>query len=80
MSSKGEGMKCGVDERWYSHMEKMPESEMTEWIFNHGRCVEWKGTSQGKWEKGLLEYLKEGIKRMMRGFDQERRERKATNK
>ena len=36
LSSRGEGMKCGVIERvkhsilrWYGHMERMRESEMT---------------------------------------------------
>ncbi len=40
ISSKGEGMKCGVVEgvkcntlRWFGHMERMAESEMTKRVY-----------------------------------------------
>lgn len=50
MSNKGEGMKCGAMEgaqhnilRWFSHTERMADSDMTKKIYEHGGCGGCKG-------------------------------------
>ena len=67
MSVKGEGMNCGVVEvvkrntlRWFGHLERMGESEMTRRIYKGGvDAVGVRGRPPVKWEDRLLEYMRE---------------------
>ncbi len=70
MSSKGEGMKCGVVEgvkhntlRWFGHMERMTENVITKSIYEYGRCGGCKGMTSSKMGDGMLEYVRERGKR-----------------
>jgi len=62
MTSKGEGMKCGVVEgvkrstlRWFGHMERMDECEMTKRVYMskidavgvRGKTPNWVGRQSG---------------------------------
>ena len=70
MSSKGEGLKCGVAKRmkqstliWYEHMERMAESEMIKKAYKS--VVNAVGTREWplvKWEDTVQEYVRKGVK------------------
>jgi len=80
MSVKSEGMNCGVvvvvkcnTLRWFGHLDRMGESEMTRRIYKGG--VDAAGVrerSPGKWEDRLLEYVRERGDKRLRGIESAR--------
>ncbi len=88
MSSKGEGMKCGVVEgvklntlRWFGHMKKMAENVVTKRIYmSMVDVVETRGRPPVKWEDRALEYVRERGERRMRRLEHARRDCKDRNK
>ncbi len=90
MSSKGEGMKCGVVEgvkcntlRWFGHMERMAENVITKRVYMSTRMVGVvgaRGRLPVKWGDRVLECVRERGERRMRGLEHARRECKDKNK
>ena len=87
MSSRGEGVKCGVVEgvrrntlRWFGHMERMAQGEITKRVYMSViDAVGARGRPQRQWEDGVLEYVRERGERRMRGMEHARRECKDRN-
>ncbi len=76
MTSKGEGMKCGVVEgvkhntlRWFGHMERMIKYVMTKRVYmSIVDVVGARGRPPVKWGDRVLEYMRErGERRMKQG-------------
>ena len=88
MSSKGEGMKCGVVElvkrntlRWFGHIERMDESVMTKRLYKSSiEGVGVRGRPPVKWEDRVQEYVRERGVNGMRGLEQARKECKDRNR
>ena len=70
-------MNCGVVEvvkcntlRWFGHLERMGENEMTRRIYKGGvDAVGVRGRPPVKWEDRLLEYVREREDRRLRGIE-----------
>jgi len=77
MASKGEGMSCGVVEmvkrstlRWFGHLERMGESELTRRIYKSRIDVgSVRGRPPVKWEDRVLEYVREREDARVRGLE-----------
>ncbi len=67
MSSRGEGMICGVVEmmkrstlRWFGHLERMYERELTKRIYRSKiDAGNVRGRPSVKWEDRVMEYVRE---------------------
>ena len=76
MSSKGEGVKCGVVEwvkrntlRWFGHIERMDESVMTKKVYKSIiEDVGIKGQPPMKWEDRVHQYVRERSVSGIRGL------------
>ena len=82
MASKGEGMKCGVVEwvkrntlRWFGHMERMDENEMTKRVYRSKvDAIGVRGRPPVKWEDRVSEYVNERGEGRIRGLENAREE------
>ncbi len=77
MSSRGEGMSCGVVEmvkrstlRWFGHLERMDERELTKRIYRSKiDAGNVRGQPPIKWEDGVMEYVREIEDAGVRGLE-----------
>ena len=88
MTSRGEGMKCGVVEgvkrstlRWFGHMERMDESEITKRVYRSKiDAVGVRGRPPIRWDDRVMEYVNEREGGRFRGLEHARREYKDKEK
>ncbi len=77
MSSRGEGMGCGVVKivkhstlRWFGHLERMDERELTKRIYRIKIDAEnVRGRPHIKWEDRVMEYVREREDAGVRGLE-----------
>ncbi len=75
-----EGVKCNT-QRWFGHIERMAESEMTKRVYmSMVDVVGARGLPPVKWGDRVLEYVRQRGERRMRGLEHASRECKDRNK